>query len=214
MRIALYTQYFDNYQPLADVVLPNWQEYAIRHGYEIKLCRGAYRDSSRPIGFQKMQLVYDDLFVNNAPYDAAWVLDLDILITNFNIRVEDFLDDAHDYFVTTGVHGLCNGSFFIKKSERSKEILEYMLSNKYNYDNEQNMLKYHLDEPVLKGRIKLFPYYAFSAFMFSLYPERAHLTKHEKSWNCGDFVLHLAGLTLEKRLEILKDEVIRDSIIR
>lgn len=215
MNVALFTLFFDNYKPLADVVLPNWQEYSTYHGYDLLPFCGGYREhAGRPIGFQKLQFVYDELFVNNRDYDVAWVLDLDVLITNFNIRVEDFLDDDHDYFVTTGVHGLCNGSFIIKKNQKSKEILEYILANKHGYDNEQNMLKYHLHEFPLKGRVKQFPYYSFSSLMFDLYPERAHLTKHEKRWQCGDFVLHLAALSLEKRIEIFKSEIVTSSIIK
>ena len=215
MRIALYTLFFENYKPLADVVLPNWQDYADRHGYAIHYHCGKPEDfGSRPIGFQKMQYVYDELFLKDNPYDVVWVLDLDILVTNFNTRVEDFLDHTHDYFVTTGVHGLCNGSFFLKKSDVSRRIIEYMLENKHGYDNEQNMLKCHLDDPLLRGHIRLFPYYAFSSLLFELYPERAHLTCFEKPWRCGDFVLHLAAVPLEKRLAIFQSQIIRDSIIK
>lgn len=217
MKISLYTLFFDNYRDLANVVAPNWTEYAQRHGYDLRMYCGEYPGAeSRSIGFQKIQFVYDQMFGSNAdsPPDVAWVLDLDIIVTNFNVRVEDFLDDQHDYFVTTGVHGLCNGSFIIKRNDRAKAVLEYMLANQYNHENEQDTLKFHLDDPALKGRLRLFPYYSFCSLMFGLYPERSHLTQFEKPWQCGDFVLHLAALSQERRIEIFESSIIQDSLIR
>lgn len=215
MTIAVATIYHPNYQQLADAVMPNWQEYCGRHGYGLMV--RCIPERGVQIGFEKMMMVMDTLFRQPCPPDAMFVLDLDILITNLTCRVEDIVAVApeRDYFVPTGFNGLCNGSFVIRRTGAAREILEYVLRNPYGHDNEQNTLKLHLDtEPVLKDRIQLFPYTAFGSFMLDLYPEHGEPTRERGNWEPGDFILHLAGLQLEKRLEIVNSERVRAAIVR
>lgn len=214
MKIVLITLYFDNYQFLADITLPNWREYCQRHGYDLVAHCGTMWDKELPIGFQKTALAYETLFQQKNDWEAAFVIDLDILITNMTRKVEEFIDADHDYFVTTGFNGLCNGSFIIKKNQASKNILEYMLTNKYNHSNEQDTLKYHLDESVLKNRIKLFPYHSFNSMMLDLYPEHGVPTRERGNWEPGDFILHLPGTTKETRLNIFQSTKMQEAIVR
>jgi hypothetical protein len=213
MNIALFTLYHENYWPLAELVLPNWSEYCDRHDYGLMAHRGPY-GHFEGFGFQKTELVHDELFVKYNTWEAALVLDLDILITNFTVKVEDFMDESHDIFVTTGFNGLCLGSYIIKKTQGGREIMEFMLANEHGYNNEQDTLKYHLDDPVLKDRIKLFPYHAFGSFMLSLYPEHGTPTRERGNWQPGDFLLHLPGFKIDKRLEVFQSPEVRNAIVR
>jgi hypothetical protein len=214
MKISLVTLFFENYNSLASIVLPNWYEYCKRHEYGLLAHRGSFSNENLPIGLQKTAFVHQVLFNQDNDRDAVLVLDLDILITNLTKKVEDFIDHEHDYFVTTGFNGLCNGSYIVKKTQGGKEILEYMLANKHNHQNEQDTLKYHLDDPVLKDRIKLFPYQSFGSFMLSLYPEHGAPTREHGNWEPGDFMLHLPSLSLERRIAVFQSPEVQGAIVR
>ena len=205
MKIALLTLYFENYQPLADVVLPNWRSYCARHGYELIVHCGEYVRGC-PIGFQKVGYAYERMFNTPNDLDAVAVLDLDLVITNPSVKIESFIDEVHDYFVTADVNGLNNGAFIVKKNEGGKQILQYILGNKHLCNNEQDMLKYHLDEPVLKDRLKIVPHPSFNSYWYDLYPEHGESAKISGIWEPGHFILHLPGLRLETRLELLSSD--------
>jgi len=210
MNVLVTTLYHANYQALAEVVLPNWKAYCDKHDYDLITYRGEFGNIPNwPIGFQKVAFVYNALYAKENDWDVALVLDLDILITNMNRKVEEFIDDTHDYFVTTGFNGLCNGAFMVKKSKGGREILEYMLENKYGKSNEQDTLKHCLGEPVLKGRLKLFPYNTFNSMMLDLYPEHGAATRERGDWREGDFLLHLPALSLERRIEIFSNLLVQ-----
>lgn len=207
MKISVLTLYFENYKPLADLVLPNWQRYCDKNGYNLVTYCGDYIMPHAPIGFQKVRFAYDTLFKQENEIDALLVLDLDIIITNPEVKVEIFLDDTHDYFVTADVNGLNNGSFIVKKSAGGKAILEYILENKYRHFNEQDMLKFHLDEPLLVEKLKILEHPSINSYWYDLYPAYSSLPQPiSGEWSEKDLLLHLPGLSLHHRLELLKSD--------
>jgi hypothetical protein len=212
MKTALLTLYFDNYQPLADLVLPNWKQYCDRHGYELIAYRGEYMPGY-PIGFQKVCYAYDQMFSDRGDIDVLLVLDLDLIITNHTVPVSAFLDENHDYFVTADVNGLNNGVFIIKKTQGAKEVLEYIVENKHHHRNEQDTLKFHLDEPVLQGRLKIVQHPSFNSYWYDLYPEQGDLTGQLGNWRPGHFILHLPGMDLNRRLQLLQSERARNIVV-
>ena len=213
MKVVLITLYHENYQSLADTVLPNWWEYCLRHNYELLVCNRPYGPDS-PIGFQKTRFVYDNLFGTENEWDIAMVLDLDIMVTNMTVKVENFIDEEHDYFVTTGFNGLCNGSYIVKKTPQGRKILEFMLANKHGRNNEQDTLKYHLDDPELVGHIKLFPYNAFCSIYLKHYPEHSDVPLQGCNWEPGDFLLHLPGRRLDWGINLFNSPEVKDKIVR
>ena len=214
MKIALVTLYYPNYRPLAELVLPNWCDYCYKHGYGMFTHCGDWPAPVNQIGFQKLSFLYNLMNYEECRYDAFAVLDLDVIFTNLTKRIEDFMDDSHDYFVTTGFNGLCNGSFVVKNNEGGKEVVKTMLENRHGHNNEQDTLKYHLDEEPFASRVRVSPYTDFGSFRLDLYPEHGEPTRERGNWQKGDFLLHLAGLELDRRLEVTQEMLKSENIVR
>lgn len=211
MNIAIATLYKPNYEPFVAQVSPNWEAYAARHGYGLATC--CQDVNTADIGFEKIRMVRELMFgeSNRGKLDAMMVIDADVIFTNPSTKIEQFLDESpgQDYLVTTGFNGLCNGTFIVRATEGGERILNFVLENKYRHNNEQDTIKYHFDDPVIAGRIKLYPHTAFGSMFLHLYPEHAPVTRQRGNWEPGDFVLHLPGLSLQQRLELIAQEPIR-----
>jgi len=203
-NIAVLTLYYDNYQSLADLVIPNWKKYCELHNYSLIFHVGGYGPGQ--IGFQKIQFLYDKMFVQNE-IDSALVLDLDIIFTNFNYKIEDFTDNLHCLFITKDVNGENCGSFIFNKTEKSKEVLEYILSFRDKLPNEQSVLYCHQND-LLKNNIKILEHPSINSYDYNLYPEfKDHSLTNGGQWNKNHFIFHAPGLKLEQRLDIFKSKL-------
>ena len=212
MKAVIITLYQANYSRLADVVLPNWREYAARHGYDVVAGpEGPGRDVLS-LGFRKAALTREILFETANNWDAALVMDLDVLVTNLTVPLTDFVDSDHHYFVTTGFNGLCNGTHIIRKTPEGKEIIDAIIANRGGYSNEQDVIKGSLDRAPFAGRIKFSPYTSFGSFRLDLYPEHAPATREKGQWQQGDFLLHLAAKPLDERIRIFSE--MQEAIVR
>ncbi len=202
MNIALITLYYDNYNELASLVLPNWQSYCDRHGYQLFAHRGSF--GSGQIGFQKTAYVKNCLSSNQI--DAALVLDLDILITNPSIKVEDFVGDDRSFFIHEDVNGFNSGSYIVKNDQGGMAVINHMLSGCGRCDCEQNMLKNHINDSVIKDNVKILPHPGFNSYQYQQYPEFAHhVDINAGQWNKTHLLLHLPGMSLDKRLHIFSN---------
>lgn len=210
MRTAVVSLYHENYAELARLVLPNWREYTTRHGYDLHVHCGEMGPGA--IGFQKMRYLYDLMFVKRA-IDMALVVDLDLVFTNLTRRVEEFTDFAADYFVTKDTNGINNGAFIIRASAASRWLIEVMIAHHDRLGNEQDVLK--SNEAALVGRgVKIVSHPAFNSLPYKLYPEWGEPSIIPGNWKAGDFILHMPGCSLEKRLEMLGSAEIQGAIVR
>lgn len=206
MKTSLLTLYYDNYNSLAELVLPNWMEYCKRHGYDLITHVGDYGYSHDiPIGFHKIKLLYDVLFASLNPPDVVWCLDLDVLITNQDISIDTFVcqHPNKSYFVCNDVNGLNNGSFIVRRNNATKEILEFMLRNEERRQNEQDTLKFNWRSRTFASHIQILEHPAINSLRYDLYAEhRHHAAARLDQWKPDHFVLHLPGMNLNRRLDI------------
>src|SRR4249919_3873476 len=110
MNAAIYIYYTPDWQPLADIVLPKVKEYCTKHNYTfVAFCLAA---DSAPLNKMKgLSAIMHDA------HDFIWVLDLDTLITNPEIRFTDYVNYYHDIFICNDVNGINAGSWVIRNSE-------------------------------------------------------------------------------------------------
>jgi len=215
--IGLVTLYHSNYQLLADLVLPNLKEYCARHGYKLLAHCGNFGGGQ--IGFQKIRWVSK---LMEEGLELALVTDLDIVITNLSKKFEDFTDDDHDLFITEDVNGLNCGSFIMRKSEWSMELLEFILSecDTGRFTCEQNVLKHMVgrkDIGSLLDRMKILPHPSINSYLHpsldlaigDVYPEWAS-TAFPNAWHEGDFLLHLPGMNLDQRMDLMRRDYIKN----
>lgn len=204
------TLYHPNYQPLADLVLPNLQEYCDKHGYTLLYHCGNYGGGQ--IGFQKMRYLRD---LMRGDLELALVVDLDVIITNLDKRFEDFISGDNDYFVTKDVNGINNGSFIIRKTDWSMHLLKFMLDHESGFTCEQNVLK-TLEAQLVNHGLGILPHPSINSYLHpslgspfeSIYPEWRDTT-FPNVWRQGDFLLHLPGMNLEQRLHLLSLKELR-----
>jgi len=217
MNTAIITLYHENYQPLADLVLPNWEEYASRHGYRLMPYLGHYHDPKWAIGFQKTKLVHDTLCAADPKIDCALVLDLDILFTNLTIKIESFLNDDHDFFIHKFFGEFNGGSYIVRRSDWSERWLRFIYEKEPEYRNdcwtEQRVMIHNENNPLFKDKIKVLPFPGINTLAYDRYPNRDHVGKPGE-FAKGNFILHLAGFNLKERLDILGSKEIQETIIK
>jgi len=197
MKIVLQCLYTDGWLDIARVVLPNMANYAKRHGYNLNV--KSYREPCpSDFGYNKIKEI-KELFDHGA--DVVVSLDLDLLITNHNYKIEDFLNDKNDFYIAEGYNA---GVFILRKSEWSYRFIEYILSQqgKTGLHCEQDAIYQYIKENG-NDDICVLPHPSINSFKYELYPEYSNVTHEQGNWEEGDFILHLPGVGMDKRKEIL-----------
>lgn len=200
MKICILILYTESWQELADVVFPNVHRYVDKHVYWFKPIKHYVFN-----GFGKLREIKNLLSI----YDTVWSMDLDTLITNHSIKVEKFLDDTNDLYFTFDFNGLNCGSFIVIRSVFSMSVLNTALSLEGlpSIHCEQDAFNeiFKLSPSAIFDKVKHLPHPSINSYHYNLYPEIPPQTHEQGNWEEGDFVLHLPGIGMDKRLEILKN---------
>lgn len=205
MKIAILILYTESWQPLADIVLQNLHKYADankeRYGYDEIIIK--YKNEFS--GFEKIKKIQKHI----GRYDAIWSLDLDALITNHKTNIEDFINDENDFYICEDYNGINAGSFIVKDSQWSQAFLNSALMRKGDSGVycEQDAFSKLLssDVPVYNEKVKILPHPSINSYLYESYPECGIQTHETGQWQEGDFVLHLPGIGMDKRIEIFKN---------
>ncbi len=141
--------------------------------------------------------------------DIALVLDADTLITNQRTKIENFLEDGKDLYFTTDMNGLNTGTFIVRKSTWSTYFLSqaFDLIGNNELHCEQDAIAYLIrtNKPEDLTRIKLLDHPSINSFKYELYPEYGEQDAKLGQWVPGCFILHLAAMPNEKRIEIFQN---------
>lgn len=201
MKVCIICLFTESWDALASIHLDNTKQYIRGKGY--------LRSSSiapEPFdGFRKIE--YCICVFNFYDVEAVWVRDVDSIITNMTVKVEDFMEDGKDLFICKDFNSINAGSFIIRKSAWSQNFLMYILEQqgKDGMDCEQNAIEAYMKEFPNDSKIKILPHPSINSYLYENYPEIPP-QKHERGqWQEGDFVLHLPGIGMEKRKEILEN---------
>lgn len=195
---------------LAQVVLPNLHEYCLRHGYNLFI-----RIDPIPYnGFSKFTLI--NYLFNTQGFDYVFSLDLDTLITNHNIKIEDFVDSNKSFYICRDLNGINCGAFILKAGKWSKAFLNFCLSFEGKVDCEQNAVDIYMGNTIDDLNIKILPHPSINSYKYDEYsPSYGKIgykegdvvlkpSHKQGNWEEGDFILHLPGQTIEKRIDIFK----------
>lgn len=199
-----------SWQELANLVLPVMQAYCNKNGYglEIKFIPSTFE-------FHKIRAILSALEKSN----VVFCLDLDTLITNHQIKFESFLDAEHDFYITQDINEINSGAIIAKNTLFVRGLLNYVLLS--GAENEQNGFKPHMNNPEVKilphPSINSYPYDEYAP-TWGLIPGRVPLfgiggkpTHEQGNWEPGDFIAHLPGLPLSRRIEIftkMKEQIV------
>lgn len=200
MKVCCCTYYSPSHKPLADISLPNLSEYCHRHGYTMWV-----ENIENDKWEYKKHEMFEELF--NMGFDVVWYRDIDSVITNLSIPVTNYIDDTFHFYLTIDFTELNGGSVIIKNTKAGRMINRLVVENRMSFQNEQNF--YNSMQMLMMGSeiVKPIPHPSINSYDYSLYPECKEYVGREDlgDWKEGNFVLHVPALSMEKRIEVLKN---------
>lgn len=201
MKIMVVTMWGDDYKDLADISVPNMVDYCNRNGYyPYQITLG----SSKNVWYKKHETFN---WMLEMDIDAIFYKDVDTLFTNFKHKIEDFIDNEHHYFLTRDFNELNNGVCIIRNTKEAKALNNLILAQRKDFPNEQNALNWWI-KYLHPSLIKVVCHPSFNSYKYSEYKECSSWVGKPGlgDWEEGEsFVLHVPGLSLERRLEVLKN---------
>ena len=209
MTFAILSMHTPDYQPLADYTwTQNKLEYAQRHGYKSFCKTDNFVLPKHQVGGEKLRL-FKEYLAANPEVEWIWWCETDTLITNFNTKIEDMVDNDYHFVIGTDGNGLNAGSFFLRNSLLGNAYLDWLISVWPKYQNhhfyEQQAMIDSLDMPEWRSIIKVVPQHFFNSHdcwpnQYTPDPKWIDKLGSRAWWEPGDFMVHWPGSSLDTRL--------------
>jgi hypothetical protein len=206
MRIAMVSAWDKTMQGVADVTLANRQAYCERHGYGC-IFSGNWEGKQHPI-WARIKLAMDHLY----EWDWLCVADIDLIIMNGGVKIEEVLGlpsipQSIDLVCSYDINGLNAGILFLKNTQWVAKFLGGLWSR--SLDNPATMWEQTCIACMLyrepKDKWVCLPQRWFNSYLYELYGAMPGDYFPNGQYCPGDFVLHLPGVSNEKRIEVLGD---------
>ncbi len=209
MRIAFTTFYTKNYQPLADITVEAMRRYCDKHGYHLNINIIEDNERCHFVKTKDTRRLLDE-------FDMVVGIECDCLLTNHTIKIEDFLDEENELYITTDLTNINFGVFIVKASKWTKQLFDWINTQENKFGDEQEIFEKNRD--ILKTRvvshpcfnsIPYSPYYAPGyGKMFYKEGDEVYICKeNEGHWMPGNFVMHLPGMEMNRRIDIFKNHL-------
>lgn len=194
------TEYGGNYKGIASITVPVMKYYCYKHGYEFREL--ILERTGNDYAYKKIEFIIE-LF-EDENIKAVFYIDADAMPTNHTIKVESFMDEEHDLFITEHLGEINGGSLIIKNTKKAKQLLNKVLHFRSHFDNEQNVINFCRYDSLFKESINILPHPSINSFDYRLYVECPEIRKEEQGhWVKGCFVFHVPALGIQKREEVL-----------
>lgn len=185
-----------------ELCAPNKLEYCLRHGVQLTIKK--HSDSVVSSWGERTEFMIEEL--ERMPQgDWLWFMGADTLITNMTTRLDSILtDDAPDFIIAKDMHAINNDVFFLRRSDASLAFLQEVHSLKREFGDDQQAMINLLQRDKIGVRYET--QVPFNSYLFDQYRyyKNMHLsTDSPGHWVPGRFVLHLPGLPVEKRIELM-----------
>lgn len=202
-KIIVTTFYDQNYLLLAAKTNPNHRAYCGRHGYEYRAKEmtdafvGSGYEALCRMGFFNVDYAQETLL---GMRDGQWLFTLgcDTVITKMDFELEELAKLYVGYEIITGSDwdGINSSQMLIKNTPRVRKYFDEMLSWILGGgEHDQAYLKTHPEEFLVMSAQGW-----MNAYDHELRLEEFDPKKH---WDEGDFLVHLAGSTLEQRMGVI-----------
>jgi len=208
LKFALVTAYNEAYQPLADITWDqNKKLYAERHGY------GAYTvtDGFTTLGDISWARTRKVVELLESGYDWVHAVGCDTMITNFNIRLEDIVDDNSHFIIATDCFNINNDSYLARNTPECIAWLKLLDTFQDQYDmkhawNDQQCMIDHIEK--LGDKLRIVPQRLINAYDYDQYPGSIpHVYKrdifgNDGQWQVGDFLIQWPGIKNDRRIPL------------
>lgn len=221
MRIALYTMHSDaTLGEMAAITVPNKVEYCRRNGYDY--LQVPFTGECHPWpGYDRIP--YLIALLKSGAYDWIFWLGCDALITNLSIKLEELTDRNCGMVIATDALEVQMDSFLVQPKVGGIELIEEIWSTRdgnHGPNYEQSNLARKIETKQFRSVVKLVPQRVMNSFNYSLYPASwgaRYGTGTDRlgtngQWQPGDFVFHVPGKELSRKISELKAKV--PSIVR
>ncbi len=197
----LWTCYTPDWEPLAELVLPNWREYADRHGYH--LCAETYFRPSLPTLFAKAHAVSGYWWTRKI--ETLWVLDLDIIFTNMTQALPQ---PKAPITISYDINGRNAGVYALSGPKLVPYLYqETLVALAGHFANEPNPDQTAMCAlaPAYDEFTDYVPQPCFNSIPLHEYPEynSREFSEREGQWKPGHLLCHFPGRALEQRLELI-----------
>ena len=202
--MAIVSIFNERHADLAELTWYNNKvKYAEKHGYLALPKTDNF--SQDQVHFDKFVHILD-VMEKNPSVDWVWWLDNDAMITNFDIRVEDLVDNDYHIIMPTDIAALNSGSFIVRNSAQVKEWLNFLLSKKKEYKDDKKWFEQQavIDfYPKFQDLFKIVPQQWLNSYDYKMYNvEGTDLLGQDGQWYPGDFVIHWPGLPNPARVQL------------
>lgn len=208
-KVALTTFATENYKPLANITIKAMSEYCVRHGYDLNINVIGNDERCHFVKTKDARRLLDE-------FDVVMGIEADCLLTNFTIKVEDFLDEENELYITTDLSNINFGVFIVKSSEWTKQLFDWINMQQDKFGDEQEILEKNRN--ILKTKvvphpcfnsIPYSPYYAPDyGKMFYKEGDEVYICKEDEGhWVKGNFIMHLPGKNMNDRIEIFNNHL-------
>jgi hypothetical protein len=223
MNIGLVTIYTDHIKELAKITVEyNKRRYCRKHNYDLIIKKDNFILSH--YGFEKIRLIIELLKTNK--YDWLFWCGSDTLITNFNIKIEDLIDNNYHFIIANDVWDWNADSFLIRNSLEAIGFFEEVLSLKDTYVDENNNAR-DFGKRLPDGGARAWgeqgvmvdlkekyatitkevPQKVLNSYLYKMYPSPWHqkgldCKGNDGTWSDGDFLVHWPGMSDDLRLQL------------
>lgn len=210
MSAVVLTAASEKYAALAAYTLPNKQAYCQMHGYTLtdfsRVLTNYSWDKLRAL-FTAMVRLEADLF--------AW-LDCDAIVTNPQHRLEHRLGAVgaewalRDVMLARDDNGVNAGIILLRRSPGAFRFLYAVLNlgfKRYGKEwaGEQRALEWYALHPPEGVDVEIAPQRLLNGYRYRESCSDLPVDGHPGEWQPGDFILHLAGVSDERKVQIARD---------
>jgi hypothetical protein len=135
------------------------------------------------------------------------------MITNFDIRLEDLVDDDYDFVIAVDCYNINNDSFLARATPNTIAWLRNTVSLREAYSGakwlDQSAMIDTID--MMGDRIKIVPQRVMNSYDYDQYPGlvphiyKKDLLGNDGQWQPGDFLIHWPAVALDKRIVLAQN---------
>lgn len=204
-KVAVVMAHSPNYAPLAELTVPTVRAWCEKHGYDL-----VYVPDADPQRGDRIKIeLYQQLYMQ-AQHDTFVWIDTDAAISNSEVRIEKFVEwhdiDEKAHVIFGADPAGLNSGFFVARF--SPEAFAYLSesqkrSAEMGWADQVGMIQMALLHPYSKW-VKVTDGKYCNAYPMEHYPGW-QLYPDINQWEEGCFVLHLPGMSMERRIAVLQD---------
>lgn len=195
---------------IADMTITSKQKYTKKHQYDFLSIRDFGVDNEKNLhennlGFLRVSRTADMLKY----YDIVVWLDADSIITNDDIKIEDFpIDNDITFYASydwNGKNSISGGNFMFVKNKHTDEFLNILYSLNGKVENEQVAFNLLYSRTEYRKTMKILDHdYLNAVPTKEMYAEQwATRPDLQYTWNENSFICHITGASNIHRNRIL-----------